>query len=250
MDPERFSALACVGAAYRLLFARLGIWARLVLPYGALLVAADGLALALGSIDLMSTVNWIASFFILAAIAVNWHRFVLLGEPPRFLFGSIVARYAFVDLLIVVAFLGPVLLGGLLAASSSAGPILLLLLVCYIVFAAYAMNRIALILPAIAIADPRITLNESWRRMRPFVWRVFFGQIVLALPIVLFSIGLDWFLIRSLGTPDATSGEPLALPLSARFAWLAVQILYSAFGATLFAGYLSEIYSRLVEPPK
>lgn len=186
----------------------------------------------------------------LAAIAVAWHRQLLLGEPlgqrpaP---FRAEVARYlaytvvivlllgvASVLLTVVVAVPGVLL--GLAAGPGTegpAGPSWLAFGVVVGIASLLVAMRLQLVLPAAATGDRRVTLAWSWRATRGNAWRLLAGFALVTLPVSLAGIGAA---LALMALADATGS--LVLGWLARLAPIAAAWVQ----APLLAGFLSYSY--------
>jgi hypothetical protein len=159
-----------------------GLW--LIAPW--VLHAVDGLLPALLG-DLALTAG-------IAAIAVAWHRRILLQEalPKRFApLNAWVGRYLGYSVLVVMLAAAPSLVLALLIArtmggeaGSEQGPgFLPLLLVTLAAFASLMVAiRLQLVFPAAAIDERGETLRTSWRATRGNGWRLLAGVLLVSLP--------------------------------------------------------------------
>jgi hypothetical protein len=159
-----------------------GLW--LIAPW--VLHAVDGLLPALLG-DLALTAG-------IAAIAVAWHRRILLQEalPKRFApLNAWVGRYLGYSVLVVMLAAAPSLVLALLIArtmggeaGSDQGPgFLPLLLVTLAAFASLMVAiRLQLVFPAAAIDERGETLRTSWRATRGNGWRLLAGVLLVSLP--------------------------------------------------------------------
>jgi hypothetical protein len=142
--------------------------------------------------------NWVGStlqMLAAASMAVAWHRLLIVGERPGFSSSNLASgnfwRYVRSAILLVAITLAPIFavmflsFAFLLSSKLSGAPPLSLLLMRLAVIAAIAIStcRIALVLPARAVANPnRPTLTEAWKRTRHNTWRLFWGVLVTSLP--------------------------------------------------------------------
>jgi hypothetical protein len=177
-----------------------GLW--LLLGWALLLLARGGSLLFTAAADLAVTVG-------AAAIAVTWHRYLLLGEPLTRKLAPLdarVARYLF--LTVILAFLvgttpllvllmvgGPALLGGAEGGTEPGGAGLGLLLVPLVVIAClWVALRVQLIFPATAIADQAMTPARSWALTRGNGGRLFLGFLLVTVPVTTTMVALTLFL--------------------------------------------------------
>lgn len=123
-----------------------------------------------------------------ASIAVAWHRLILLGERPseeRYLrYDGAVKAYAALGLGVFFISQLPnfLTLSGALSGSG-----VLLGSLASIVIGFYTI-RIMVLLPAVALQNKQATVAETLRRTRWNFWRLFFGILVCALPMTVFSM--------------------------------------------------------------
>ena len=245
VPPERLPVLRLVRHAY---LGVIGNWRGLVqigapwlvLPWVLHTIGGTPLAL-LG--DLALTAG-------LAAIAVAWHRHLLLGEPlgGRFApFRAEVARYlaytvvivlllglASVLLTVVVAVPG-VLLGlasGPEGAEGLTGPWIALGIMVGAASLLVAM-RLQLVLPAAAVGERGVTIAGSWRATRGNGWRLLAGFVLVTLPVSLAGVAAALALLAL-----AESTGSLVLGWLARLAPIAAAWVQ----APLLAGFLSYAY--------
>ena|SRR5690242_10187579 len=153
-----------------------GLW--LILPW--ILDALDQPLLGLLG-DLAMSVG-------IAAVAVAWHRRILLEEPLPARFAPItpsVGRYMalWAVVLAVVALPGGLLaalvLGVLGTGDVGVGGVLVAILSLLSLTAAM---RLQLVFPAAAIGEPAVTLRASWRATRGNAWRLLAGTLLVSLP--------------------------------------------------------------------
>ncbi len=143
------------------------------------------------------------------SITVGWYRRIILKERPRLsgsnLFTGSLWRYVGVGLLISVVVFIPLFLAILLlsfflsfvmalfslAPALKAHPIpvglvTVSLMITLCVTAIAVVLRLSLLLPARAVGDRERTLEETWRRTRGNIWRLFWGHLACALlPIII-----------------------------------------------------------------
>ncbi len=190
----------------------------------------------------------------LAAIAIGWHRWILRGDSPGWLYllpaGAPVLRYIlrsiWIILITTIVMALPVFLVLRVAADHAAGfpaspaepPVELLALAAgtgLVIWsmATWVVLRIGLGLPALAIGK-RLSIVLSFRLTREIsgaliataLFMVLFSSAAVALPVVLAG-----------GTHDAAILYPMAAA-SALFAWI---ILFSGFGV------LTVLYAHVIE---
>jgi hypothetical protein len=153
--------------------------------------------------------NWLQFVFTLAgvSIAVAWHRYIILGEYPRFS-GSNVGTKNFWRYVgaIVIAIYQIVILPGLavglpmsrLLAGTATGEMLVnCLIYAYLVAVFFAVaGRLSLLLPARAVGDLGLSFIDAWNATRGNTWRIFWGiaactmlPMLLAAPIQIALVG-------------------------------------------------------------
>jgi hypothetical protein len=217
-----------------------GPW--LLLAWALLLLARGGSALFTAAADLAAMVG-------AAAVAVAWHRHILLSEPLTQRMAPLDARVArYFVLTVLLAFLvgaapllALLLLGGGAALGEPGGDVapdggsgLALLLVPATVLAClYVALRLQLIFPATAIEDRGMTFSHSWGLTRGNGWRLFAGFLMATLPVALAAVLVTLFLSYA---ADATGS--IALGALAGLAAVANPWLQ----APLIAAFLSYVF--------
>lgn len=225
--------------AFRHCFGHLGLFEAAAWPWLVILALWDAVALGLDlpaqqplTVQVVETAwEWIADI----AVAVTWHRAILLDEPaagrPRF--GGAELRYLGIGLALTLAMTTPFLpaafAAGTGAAETTVGGLGLLGAVVAAIVAVLAA-RCYLALPAAAIGS-RIGLAASWRRTKGNGWRLFWGVTGSALPGAAAALIGD-SLIRAVAQPG-----DLALALVGL-----ITAGFGLFGTTLVAGFLSFSY--------
>jgi hypothetical protein len=180
-----------------------GPW--LLLAWALLLLARGGSALFTAAADLAATVG-------AAAVAVAWHRHILLGEPLTQRMAPLdarVARYFALTVLLALLvgaapLLALLLLGGGAALGEPGGDavpgggggagLALLLVPATVLACLYVALRLQLIFPATAIEDRGMTLASSWGLTRGNGWRLFAGFLMATLPAALAAVLATLFL--------------------------------------------------------
>lgn len=198
----------------------------------------------------------------LAAVAVAWHRHVLLGEPlagrwaplrgevARYLAYSvvIVALVALSSVLLAALTAAPAVLlglgaaGGVGGASPAAGRVPALWLALGIAAGLASLllaMRLQLSLPAAAVGERGGILAKSWRATRGNAWRLLAGFVLVTLPI-----GLAGVLLALLLLAVAEQTGSLVLGWLARLAPIAAAWVQ----APLLAGFLSYCYAFADRP--
>lgn len=217
-----------------------GLW--LVAPW--VLHTLDGnLLILLGDLALTAGI---------AAIAVAWHRRILLQEPLPSRFAPLnawVARYLGYSVVVVVLAATPSLLLALVLARMLAGeagaeqaPSLpALALVTLAAFASLMVAiRLQLVFPAAAIDQRGETLRTSWRATSGNGWRLLGGVLLVSLP----PAGVGMMLSVLLGALSETTGSLV-------LGWLAdlAPIAAAWVQAPLLAALLSYSYLFLRRQP-
>lgn len=130
------------------------------------------------------------------AVAVAWHRRLLLNEPePRWAApaNARVARYLLLTVATVLVIVVPVAVtlqlttGGLAAGPSLAGSILVL---AAAVAGFYAAMRLQLVFPAVATDDAAGSLAAAWAASAGNGWRLGLGFTILTLPVTAAGLAL------------------------------------------------------------
>lgn len=124
-----------------------------------------------------------------ASIAVNWHRFVLRGEPALSANGlrldAPVWRYVGVSLLMLALILLPQALQVLAALYPSDLSIILLLVSFVAMFAfIFLLMRIWVVLPGIAVENNEATFKSAMRVTRGHTFRLIGGVLLIVLPVM------------------------------------------------------------------
>jgi hypothetical protein len=124
----------------------------------------------------------------MAAIAVAWHRLILVGERPggaNLRLDRNVALYGAFLLAIILFFMLLIDVPRMIATEP--GPRLAVNVVgtALSIAAALVIGRLSLVLPAIALGRTDIGLGDAWRATRGNTWRLFWGPIVCLLLLAL-----------------------------------------------------------------
>jgi hypothetical protein len=216
-----------------------GLW--LLLSWALLLLARGGSALFTAAADLAVTIG-------AAAIAVAWHRHILLNEPLTRRMAPLDARVArYFVLTVLVALLmstlpalvlvltgGAALLGADAGASDPAGPgPLLLLAPLTALVCLYVALRLQLVFPATAIGDAATSFARSWALTRGHGWRLMLGFLLITLPVGIVAIGAAILLGWAAAATGSIALGALADLAAVGNAWLQ---------APLIASFLSYVY--------
>lgn len=230
-----------VRRTYRDLWANRAGLVRIGLPWLLLPLVLDVLASASG--DLGTIVGIAASFVALvgfSAIALSFHRFILLGEPlagPMAPLTLRVIRYLLTGVLvsILAAIPGALLIGvtGLLGLQGEGNLVGIAVTGVALALAFVVFARLQVAFPAIAVGDRAIGLQGSWALTRGNGMRLLSGMLLSILPV------LAVFVIAQLviGTAVAMGAERLG-----NFLALVVGVAGGWVQAPLVATFLSYAY--------
>jgi hypothetical protein len=188
-----------------------GPW--LLLAWALLLLARSGPAIFEAAANLAITLG-------VAAIAVAWHRHILLGEPLTSRMAPVdirVARYFMLTVLLAIALTvlpllalmllgGGTLFGGGEEAAAPETGIALLLVPILVLACLYAALRVQLVFPATAVEDTGTGFARSWAQTSGNGWRLLGGFLLVSLPAAAAAIGLALLLGR---LADATGSVVL-----------------------------------------
>ncbi len=164
--------------------------------------------------------NWLQFLFTLAgvSIAVAWHRYIILGEHPRFS-GSNVGTKNFWRYVgaIVIAIYQIVILPGLavglpmslLLARTAKGEMLVnCLIYAYLVAVFFAVAlRLSLLLPARAVGALGLTFIDAWNATRGNTWRIFWGIAACTMPPMLLAAPIQIALVGFPTRPGMFASE-------------------------------------------
>jgi len=189
-----------------------------------------------GGLALFGVLAALISLFILAWVAVAWHRFILLEEYPDtlpqlsgkpvlpYIGKSVWLAVVLIVVFIPIALLASLALGPVALASPFLGG-LIAAIVLGLVFG-YFWLRWALVLPSAAVSEG-MTLSQSWAATKPLsgtIWTVSVLVIVLN-----FVLGL------------------IALPFGQSFIALIVDMVINWFTLMVGLSVLTTLYGHLVE---
>jgi hypothetical protein len=213
------------------------VWLVVLVAIDMLLVLAGGTSGGVGTMLLSIGASLVA----LSAIAVAWHRRVLLAEPVPGPLPTLDARvlryllhYLAIGLIGAMAFLLVIGVLGLL-------PGLAMLALPVAVLAALLVTaRLQLVLPATAIDERSVTFARSWRLTDGNTVRLLGGLVLAIAP------GWLALLIAPLAGAIFTA---LGAHLFAQFAILVINACGLLVQAPLMAAYLSFVYLVLREEP-
>lgn len=176
----------------------------------------------------------LVTFVALPAVAVTWHRFMLLGEDPRGFIPFHAARIVqytgrvmiTLGLVALLFFFGIAPLLVLLAAVS---PLLALVPLVIWALGIYIFVRTGLALPAAAIADSKWTLERSWNETQADGVALSGCTILVMLPFTIFR-GLTGLFAATL-----IADQQLALFLAISILNFAAALVGVAVGAAFYS---------------
>ncbi|OMH39454.1 glycerophosphoryl diester phosphodiesterase membrane domain-containing protein [Motiliproteus sp. MSK22-1] len=155
----------------------------------------------------------IAKVLVTAAIAVAWHRFIILKEQPRGL-GAPLNRpvIAYLSIMIFATFIimGPAIAANYFLSTSNrfvrfvGNPIIIMgFLAIVSIITAVALYRFTLILPAIAIDSKKFKAKESWRLTQKNTGRLLAGGLLSFIPIsvIIYALGMIPYLLTGIENP-------------------------------------------------
>jgi hypothetical protein len=188
----------------------------------------------------------IVTFIAGPAMAVNWHRFAVLGESPRSWVTIHVRRTALyvgriLQVVGVVAALSVLLVPLILVIPGGAMQSALIWVV-YLLPLAIAVAIMAILVrtglafPAAAVDDRACTLQHSWNRTEGNSWRLLGGLLLVALPFYVANGAVSFL--------SASDSVQQNVALSHFFA--CVSIGMAGVGTAILAGYYSAAYSFLI----
>jgi hypothetical protein len=198
--------------------------------------AEAGPAMHMASRALTSVAMLVVQLVLYAVLSIKVHRFVLLEEraqPVIPLNGKPLLRYVAVAVGMGLAIILAALLLTLVLRPQHVGGALFLLIVLYLAWI-YAMVRLSLVFPAIALGGP-IALRGAWHDTRRHFWSMSGVTGVAALPLIVIGSVLIVLLSGALSTPEVTWLRPVSA---------IVQGALNAFFVVLTASSLSWLYRR------
>jgi hypothetical protein len=194
-----FAAWQSAMTSYRLLFANLGDFLRIAWVWMAIayLIGYAGSYLTVHTGESFLTVlGAIAVTLCAAAVAVKWHRRVLLGAAAvgpalalarrDFVF---IGRAVLLLLLTIIPLSILMMLAVFAMFSDDEAMIVAMIIVCIVAFllAMYVLARFCLILPAAAIDNHAFGWRASWRATASVSLRLWGGSFVVAVPLAVLS---------------------------------------------------------------
>lgn len=195
-----------------------------------------------------SSFSYVVTLIASAAMAVGWHRFVILGEEPRSLlyFHPVpTARFLyrwFAVVLIVGGILVPIaLLSVTIFGAARAGPQAYFLqfvpmLVITLLLAAFA--RTGLAFPAAAVGEKKCTLRYSWRRTRGHSLPLLGGMLLAIGPFYALNSVISW--LNALADVQENAVATIAVS--------AAGYVFHTTSTVVSAGYFALAFVELAEP--
>jgi len=207
---------------------------------------------------------------LLIGASIAWHialvRAILLDEHAwaaalqfrrrhwRLLGAGIVLFLMLLPIVAVGAIVGFIAfhVGGPVAAA-----VFVLLAIVVAVAVIVAACRLYLLGPAIAMDDPAKAISAAWRRGRGNSWRLFFGDVLMIVPVVLVAGligGGGGLLVYVVTHGDLSFGDWIAqLSFGSRFALGiaqgVIQVVASAFNVTFYAFAYRQLAANWSPPP-
>jgi hypothetical protein len=195
-----------------------------------------------------SGAEYILLSFAGVSIAVAWHRLIILNEQPGFSGGNVATKnlWRYVAMAIplsLILFLpsAAIMLPTFYFQQPASGTpshefsVLRLLGFAAYVVAIPATLRLILLLPAQAIGDTGLTLEETWSRTRGNAWRLAWGSVVTAVPGLVSQIVFS-FLIRPPLASEAFDEDVIATMTGLLF-------------LPIWIGFLSHAYRHFFQAP-
>ncbi|MDZ4869084.1 MAG: hypothetical protein SGI91_17315 [Alphaproteobacteria bacterium] len=221
----------------------------------ALLQSDEALALRFAALP-PSAQDWtlaafpaLVTFVAAGAIAVTWHRFVILGEEPGGVLpfhGAQTARYLgrvlllFGIVFVFIVLFVPLLLmvAGPLARHPALSGVLQLVPLGIAILTMFVLLRTGLAFPAAAVDDRNWSLERSWHQTEGNGWRLFGGMLLVSLPFYALNLALSLI------------GETAAMQQDVTMLHLATCMSYvvTAVGVAVAAGYYSSAFVFFVTP--
>ncbi len=173
-----------------------------------------------------------------ASISVAWHRFGLLGERV----GNIYLRFGKIEVqfiwrMLLIGLFGfavslPLVFVAFMPSESASGLAIIALVLGFALVIMPFLMRLNLVLPATAIERP-IGFGEALRIGKGLGWRMLLAIVVLSLPFVLVTMGLQWALTAmSIGLPA------LFIQIKVMILNVLLQIIVTVLGISVItAGY-------------
>jgi hypothetical protein len=186
--------LTTVAESYRLLVSDFPAFVHAAAGWCALLLGSQAVLMALaqnrGQRVMTMMIGLVVFFLAGTAVAITWHRHILLKEPPRGPLPirlDVLPRYI-ANIALIFAIIG-VAAGAISAAVWLLPPTRLALIVMLAAYVAafLAIGRLLLVLPAAAIGERRMTVRAAWAFTVLNSWRLFAGLSLTVVPPILIS---------------------------------------------------------------
>lgn len=219
---------------------------RIILPWLPVIIAVSVLeyftgtpeqaAAGVGSAGVMQIASTLVAITAVAAISVNWHRFILRDEAPQGMrLDGLMLRYAGNTILTMLPMLLPALLVvfGLVffppLATLAGIPLLLLL--------GAAVTRLSIKLPAVALGERAFTFRDAWAASAGNFWPCLGVFVLNGLILLGFFMALST--LSSLLTLISPAFAMVFLVVAAGL----LQLVYSVLNASI----LTSLYGFFVE---
>ncbi len=195
--------------------------------------------------SLLSIAISLFSVLVGAAVAVTWHRTLLLGPTADgadklnldrrtlIYFGYVMLINLVVGL---VAGLAGALLGGVLSLAAGTAGMVLGFGVGFLLVG-YLTARWTMLFPAIAVGDDSVRITRSWEATRGNGWRILLGSLLAMVPImIVYLILLIPLTVMAMGGGSLLISMVMAL----------IQTPLSFLIGVILAGYMSLCYDVLI----
>lgn len=244
-SPGRLPVFDTLGKAIRYTLTNIVVMIQVSWLWVAILLAATAIVVLQPAPDLPGSADWLWAVVLVVlylvamyAIAVAWHRRLLLGEQPGWFtvslgwrelgyLGYVVAITAISGSGIGLGMLASLATGIAPAPAIAAGGFVMILI----------LGRLHLVLPGSAVSDRRMSLAQSFRLTAGNTWRIAGGFLLIALlngGVNLLSSGLD---------PDTDAVSAVGVGLAM------VGVAGSVLMAFITLSYMSFCYWFFVPPP-
>ncbi len=201
-----------------------------------------------------------------ASMAVAWHRFLILGERPAASGMNAttppVRHYIVTGILIVLTSALPILpvvltlfatmnpfVSPAPTAINDHGPMVAVIVVLFLIgwtLWLLGLTRLALLLPARAVGNDRLTFSQCWKLTRGNAWRIGFGCFLTVIPPLLLA---QMVFARIMFAGVLQGPTAFATPTSPLFlSTMAALTAYSMLVAIIMIGFLSYAYLHFFGP--
>jgi hypothetical protein len=177
-----------------------------------------------------------------AAMAVTWHRFVILGERPRgwlplhplrtvrYLGRWLIVTFAVAAIMLVIV------LANFMVPGMPGSPVLSLVPLAIVLGHIFAMVRVGLAFPAAAVDELQWTLVRSWRETRGNTLRLLSGMLLVWLPWTALSVTTSYV------------GEPAEDAYGLRVVLTVFNYALTTVGVIVSAGYYATAFCFFAAP--